>query len=120
MKKDTAEWLEIAAEDLKVADLLAERGHAEAAAFHAQQAGEKALKAVLIERTGRYPRIHDVVQLAREAKAPESLGSPCERLSLAYVASRYPGAGNAVSDARARQLVEDAQEVTGWARRQIS
>ncbi|HEX9710749.1 MAG TPA: HEPN domain-containing protein [Candidatus Thermoplasmatota archaeon] len=120
MKPETARWLERAAADLSDARVLLQHGTPGAAGFHAQQAAEKAIKAVLVERSGRYPRIHDLAVLAREAGAPAEIQKLCGHLSPAYVAARYPDAGAPPSTEEGTRLVAVAQEVVAWARQQLS
>lgn len=68
-------WLERAAEDLQVIDLVVAAGQTTetpwgAASFHAQQAAEKYLKALLVKRWIKPPHHHDlhkVVQTCRDA-----------------------------------------------------
>jgi len=58
------QWLAKARTDLALATIVLERDRAEmegwAAAFHAQQAAEKALKAVLVARGTDPPHVHDL------------------------------------------------------------
>lgn len=65
-------WLELAAGDLLVARRIV--GDEElppwAAAFHAQQAAEKALKGVLVAQGIAFERIHDLEALATRLPAP--------------------------------------------------
>lgn len=87
-------WMRTAEGDLDAARLLADGGRHNLAAFHAQQAAEKALKAVLARR-GRGLRTHAATELLvelREAGAspPDGLDTPARRLDLHYVQSRYP------------------------------
>jgi|SRR4051812_17692270 HEPN domain-containing protein len=60
------QWLAKAAEDLGVARLVLESATAArwAACFHAQQATEKALKAVLVANGTDFPRTHVLERLA--------------------------------------------------------
>lgn len=67
MKPLTREWLDKAEADLTTA----RREHAvqiqpnlDAVAFHAQQAAEKFIKAVLCERDQPFPRSHDLLTIA--------------------------------------------------------
>lgn len=72
--------LEKAAEDLYVLDLLiADTGAPDAViGFHAQQAVEKAIKAVLSDRGVEYPRTHDLAGLAGLARGDGVPGPPDE------------------------------------------
>jgi HEPN domain-containing protein len=59
--------LRLADRDIKAFDVLKERPevHISIVCFHAQQAVEKSLKAVLFSRQIEFERIHDLVQLAQ-------------------------------------------------------
>lgn len=46
----------------------------EESAFFSQQAAEKALKALSLEKHEKIRKIHDIVELGREVKLPEHLG----------------------------------------------
>ena len=58
------EWLAKADVDLSAARVLLDTGaHADAVAFHAQQAAEKALKAFLVWNQVEFPKTHDIKRL---------------------------------------------------------
>jgi HEPN domain-containing protein len=76
MKTMTAEWARLARTDLRVAAAILGIGEAANTAYHLQQALEKALKAVLAERSPEPPpRTHNLVRLARLAEVWETLGT---------------------------------------------
>ena len=83
--------------------------------FHAQQAAEKSLKAVLIRHQVAFGKTHDIGQLLSliEPVAPH-LGarmSRAEALTPYAVASRYPGVEPAVSRDEASRHLALAREV---------
>jgi HEPN domain-containing protein len=59
------DWLAKAATDLLVCEQLLGQGavFSEAIAFHAQQAAEKSLKALLVVRQVEFPKTHDIERL---------------------------------------------------------
>lgn len=65
------------------------------AAFHAQQAAEKYLKAALVAKGKPVPRIHDLVsilqRLAGDVPAIEGFKEALAQLSIWAVIPRYPG-----------------------------
>jgi HEPN domain-containing protein len=70
-------WIQLAELDFSLAEELLEGGarHPLAIAFHSQQAAEKYLKALLVERQLEFPKTHDLgrlIQLAGRAD-PEVL-----------------------------------------------
>lgn len=111
------DWLAQADEDLRTAEYNLEGEMLDAAAFYAQQAAEKALKAVHLGSEGRLTRTHDLVALGRRVDAPEDLLERCKILSPAYFYTRYPDvAGIDAIDEDVPELVEHAKEVVSWAR----
>lgn len=87
-------WIRTAESDLDAARLLTEADRHHLAAFHSQQAAEKALKAILADR-GLSLRTHAVTELLERLRdngvgTPEGLANGARRLDLHYVQSRYP------------------------------
>ena len=83
--------------------------------YHAQQAAEKALKALLVHH-GRLPaKTHDLVALLQPCSEAEAtllvFEEKCRRLTGYGVAARYPGDIYDVDAATARGLVEAAREI---------
>ena len=94
--KAASQWRGAAAEDLRVAQLL-ESESPSTAAFHAQQAAEKALKAAAIVVGDDLPRTHilsDLAdELAREGHEPgPALRQDLRVLERLYAPTRYPDA----------------------------
>lgn len=118
-----AAWLDRAADDLRVADLLATtlrdaapveaRAFGVGALFHAQQAAEKALKAFLIAQREMPPRTHDLGPLADRCVALEpeleSALKNVDQLSPFAVRIRYPGEDLHLSDDEVATRVEIAR-----------
>lgn len=71
MKKKTKTWLELATNDLKLAEeLLSRKGRVYYAAHFCHQAIEKMLKAIIAERTNEIPLpTHNFKILLEQAKA---------------------------------------------------
>lgn len=120
MRPETARWLAKATEDLEVARYLLAGARWPAAAFYAQQAGELALKALVVERSARIVRTHSLIVLAEEVKAPAEIVAQARRLTPAYVAQRYPDAATDVTEPESRELARLAEEVVRWVRNQLS
>jgi HEPN domain-containing protein len=83
--------------------------------FHAQQAAEKMLKAVLVSRGEAAGRTHDLVALLAEAVAAgvplETLEPDCRLLTPYAVLLRYPGASGEPGEQEGRQAVAAAERV---------
>src|SRR4051794_36975332 len=87
------QWLAKAAEDLGVAQLILDNATAArwAACFHAQQATEKALKAVLVATGTDFPRTHVLERLADLLGGVELVDRALlVQLTPWAVAGRYP------------------------------
>ncbi len=61
--EDPREWLNRAQSNLSLAKMQGERVYLEDLCFNAQQAAEKAIKAVLIHREVEFPYVHDLSEL---------------------------------------------------------
>ncbi len=94
MKDETRLWLAYAEENLALSRLSLEREYLNACLQNAQQAVEKGLKALLVEKKGGFPRSHSIRELARLAEIAEgslALSSEdCDLLDSIYIPSKYP------------------------------
>ena len=119
-----AEWMRRARSDLVVARLTEdERIAPEILAFHAQQAADKALKALLVQRQVEFPHTHVIallVNLCQRAgfQGTEALAEAVP-LTRYAVTTRYPGEEELVSRQEAREAAELAARVLAWAEAQI-
>jgi HEPN domain-containing protein len=90
-------WLNKAVEDLRAGShlLVAEPPLSGPAAFHAQQAAEKSMKALLTWRDVPFRKVHDLGELGRQCAAIDpTLEAVCRRaegLTVFAWAFRYPG-----------------------------
>lgn len=118
------QWMHSAQSDLALARLTDdERIAPEILAFHAQQAAEKALKALLVRRQVEFPFIHTIgplLNLCREAgfEGTEALSSAAI-LTRYAVAARYPGEEEPVTRQEAREAVDLATRVLAWVEAQL-
>lgn len=87
-----ARWLSAAREDLALARHAATGGYHAGACFHAQQAAEKAVKAVHYGRGARAVLGHSVRRLIETFDPPalSDLVDAARELDLLYIPSRYP------------------------------
>lgn len=114
------DWLRHAASDLRFAGLgLADPDvMRNQVAFHAQQAAEKSLKAVLIHHAIRSPKTHDLealVEMIQLAGFNLPASVQIESLTPFAVETRYPGVFSQVSTAEAESAIESAEAVFKWA-----
>jgi len=109
------EWLKKAEEDWRVVELLLTSGEELTlpCMFHLQQALEKLLKAVILEKGCRIDRTHDLSRLAQIACAHDIVGllDLCEALTLFAVNGRYPGDLPEVSRSQARHYFDIAKGI---------
>jgi HEPN domain-containing protein len=61
--EDPREWLNRAQSNLVLAGMQGDRIYLEDLCFNAQQAAEKAIKALLIQRKVEFPYVHDIAEL---------------------------------------------------------
>ena len=98
MKPETVEWVDKADADLDTARrevAAVEAPNYDAVCFHSQQCAEKYLKAVIVEKGERVPRIHDLEALVNllSSRYPElqKVIHLARILSAMAVEVRYPG-----------------------------
>jgi HEPN domain-containing protein len=88
------QWLDKAAEDLVVAQLVLVENHLAHVCFLSQQCIEKAFKAYLIAKINQYPRTHKLVDLLQQCIGIDSNFSPfladCISVDQYYIPTRYP------------------------------
>lgn len=104
------EWLKRAGSNLEIAKAAPrlKNVYLEDACFEAQQAAEKAIKAVLLDRGIRFPYTHD----------PRTIGQAAHLTRFA-VATRYPGLSEPVSQKEYKRAVKTAETAVKWAQKII-
>jgi HEPN domain-containing protein len=115
------EWLNHARSDLRLAQLAAtdKLVRREQACFHAQQAAEKAIKAVLVLRGIEFPLTHDIEELLEIADT-SGISAPREiqeagLLTPYAVEFRYPGSWIEISETDTQEALKTADLVVTWA-----
>jgi HEPN domain-containing protein len=120
---DPREWLNRARSNLakaqEIPDL--EYVYLEDLCFDAQQAAEKAIKAVLIHLNAQFPYTHDLARLLSLAEqagteVPDDI-KPAVALTEYAVATRYPSPSEPVSMDEYEEAVSLAAMVLTWAQR---
>jgi HEPN domain-containing protein len=116
---DPKEWLRRAHSNLVIARSSPAGAYFEDLCFEAQQAAEKAIKALLIARGVDFAYIHDLARLltALEEAGQSIPGAVKEaaRLTRFAVFTRYPGVARPVSRREYEQALAIAEEVVRWA-----
>jgi HEPN domain-containing protein len=94
MKDEPRIWVSYADENLDVSSLALEHGHLNACLQNAQQATEKYLKAVILERDLPFQRTHSVRELIRilanQEIAPGISEDEIDLMDAIYIPSNYP------------------------------
>lgn len=117
------EWLNRAKSSLAIAKQPSGEIYPEDLCFQAQQAAEKAIKAVYISKKLVFPYIHDISQLlaALEKEGviiPDDIKT-ASTLTLYAAQTRYPGLEGPVSDKEYHEALVLAESVVGWAEKTI-
>ena len=114
-RRMSRDWLAKAAVDLLVCERLEGADLSEAVAFHAQQAAEKSIKALLVARQVEFPKTHDIERLVElvasgDGSLAAALADAAE-LTPYGVEYRYPGDHAPILHAEARKCVSRARTV---------
>jgi len=122
------DWLDQATRDLRHAENALEDEDYEWAAFAAQQAAEKTLKALIMSKGGE-PWGHLVTGLVEalpeEAAAPPDITESANRLDKHYIPSRYPNGfsegypGKLYTRGEAEGAIADAKSIIAFCRRHL-
>lgn len=113
------EWLNRAKSSLALAKQKSSGIYYEDLCFQAQQAAEKAIKAVFISKKLVFPYIHDIAQLLSSLEQsgvfiPQEI-RPAAKLTLYAAQTRYPSLDGPVSEKEYRDAVALAAQVVSWA-----
>ncbi len=121
---DPREWLNRARSNLSRAKARIPEAYLEDLCFDAQQAAEKAIKALLIKRGVAFPYVHDLAHLltlleeAGEA-VPISMRQ-AEGLTRYAVVTRYPGLTEPVTEDHYQEAIASAEAVVGWTEERLA
>ncbi|MFQ5846841.1 MAG: HEPN domain-containing protein [Candidatus Methylomirabilales bacterium] len=120
---DPREWLNRARSNLALARSRIPEAYLEDLCFEAQQAAEKAIKAVMIRRDIEFPYVHDLARLLSvlEEKGEEipEVVRKAEELTRYALVTRYPGIVRSVSEQEYAEAVASAEAVVEWAEGRI-
>ncbi len=122
---DPLEWLNRARSNLEraKADIRLEGVYLEDLCFDAQQAAEKAIKAVLLHLGTRFPYVHDLgkllVLIERSGEPVPEQVKEAGRLTRFAFATRYPGVMEPVTREEYDRAIAIAGVVVRWAEDRI-
>lgn len=119
-------WLKHANSDLALAKVASRQNGIlpEYACFHAQQAAEKALKAVMVARTIEFPLVHDLDTLLEILEhngivVPETI-SGSGSLTPYAVETRYPGNDIGIEPEKVSAALVIAEVAVQWAGKTVA
>jgi HEPN domain-containing protein len=119
VREEIRNLLEQAEEDLETARVTLEHGRHYAAAFFAEQAAERGLKALHLLKHREPIFTHDLLRIAERLGAPAEVREDAADLTPEYLITRYPNAANAVpaklyTKRRAEASLERARRIMEW------
>ena len=116
---DPREWLNRARSNLALAKNRVPDVYLEDLCFEAQQAAEKALKAVLMGRGVDFPYVHDLARLLSLLEAEgETISATVRKAGMLTpyaLITRYPGIVRPLTEREHEEAVEIAEAVVRWA-----
>ena len=120
---DPREWMNRARSNLVLAQNRIPDAYLEDLCFDAQQAAEKAIKAVMIARGIEFPYVHDLGSLLSlleeiEEPVPEAIRTAVSLTTYA-TATRYPNTGAPVTEQEYQDAVAMAEAVVRWAEERL-
>ncbi len=117
-----ADWLRLARADLALARLTTPPQLLELLCFHAQQACEKSLKAVLVHFGTAVIKTHNlqtILDLIAAHATPPAEVAACSELTDYAVTTRYPGVYEPVTADEYAGATTTAEAVVRWAEQMI-
>ena len=121
-EKEPKVWLRRAESNLRLARRKGRGIFLEDLCFQAQQAAEKALKALMIHLGSEYPKVHSLGLLLEKLEphvpVPDTIKEAVE-LSDYAIQTRYPGDYSPVTKAEYERSVELATRVVKWVKSQV-
>ena len=123
MKEEVKRWWKMAKDDLNSAKSNFKNKRYYVCAYLSHQAVEKALKALLLKKTNKIIKTHDLVILGRKVYLTDVLLKKCERLSRVYIETKY-GLGISIPSQKftkrnSSEYLYIAKEAVAWAGKNI-
>jgi HEPN domain-containing protein len=108
--------------DLATATTLLDAGIYYASVFFSQQAAEMALKGATLDKQGRCPRGHNLIQIANSLNAPVDVMNAAAELNPEFMLSRNPDSADGVpaqmyDKGSARLHLRCANDIVDWAKK---
>jgi len=128
MKSIAEKWVDIANYDLATAKAMFETGRYLYVAFMCQQAVEKILKAIIVQKTDIYPpKVHKLEFLAKKAglntEFNENQKNLLTELNFYYLNNRYPDfkveLSKIISKEKSLSLLNQTEDFLKWIKQKI-
>jgi len=120
MKEEVKRWWKKAKKDLDSAKYNFKGKKYDVSAFLCQQSAEKALKALLLKKSGKIRKIHDLVELGKEVGLSSELLNETKELTLAYTYARYPDIEEVKNlNKIAKKFLHVSEEILKWVKKQL-
>lgn len=123
MKKEVKRWWKQTLSDINVAKYLFKTKNYNYSSFWCQQAAEKALKTLLLERGYELIKTHDLVLLARELDVPDDITQLCKDLTPVYVETRYPDLGEEgfkkFTKSETKKDIKNMVRIVAWVKKNL-
>jgi HEPN domain-containing protein len=120
-RKSAMDFWAQARADMATAITLLDAGVYYASVFFSQQAAEKALKGATIDRQGRCPKGHNLIQMANSLNAPVEVMNAAAELNPEFMLTRNPDSADGVpaqmyDKGSARLHLRCANDIVEWAK----
>jgi HEPN domain-containing protein len=125
VRTETEPWWRQAQADLETAEFNLRGGHFYAASWLSQQAAEKGVKALWVDRLGEAaPRTHDLRRLGGQLGVPQDVRRDLDNVTQAFDLSGYPdtlrGAPvDTVTSSDATDHLDAAQRILAWVAKEL-
>ena len=119
MIEETKIWWERSKKDLEVAEKNFKNKDYYASAFFCQQAIEKALKSININKGLGLIKTHDLLLLGRKVNLPRKLLEKAVLLNPVYTSSRYPISDEIFEERETEEFISYAKEILQWCKQQM-
>lgn len=126
INREVEKWWKQALYELETSETLIKSHKYSSSAFHSQQAGEMALKALYLKRKGEIPDHHKLLSMATILDLPKDLKIKCNKLDPIYVQTRYVDARSdeklpyeQYDEEQANKAYNGAEELLKWINEEI-
>ena len=122
MKEEVKKWWGKSKRDLDNSEFNLKNKRYEESCFFAQQAVEKALKALDIKKSDNFVKTHDLIFLAKRIEASEEIIEKCRKVNPVYTESRYPDfiEVETYTKEKSKEILLSTKEVLKWIKKELN